>query len=225
MPDPTFAGALADPDVLRNVLSHLTIRETLNLRFVSRATKSAIDTGIPAQEKLFFAAVVPAVPPPLPTYLELNPLLFARRHVYILRNTFQFYEHPGGFYELHLQTGRDQEKLLNRNWKGCQAMLTRPSLTSLQVNMRGYKPAPFTNANQGTASICWIAWPTVNNANGVTYGDVLREAVRECRRQGQNPYHRMTFEVRFPPGHKLRLGPYEEVLGALDDQHRARLGL
>lgn len=188
-------GPTKCPQELRNILSHLTIRETLDLRFVSPATRNAIDTRIAAQEKFFFFPIVLAVPPAPPTYLELNPLLFARRHFYILRNSFQFYEHPRGFYELHLQTGRDQEKLLNTNWKGCEAVLTRPSLTSLQVNMRGHKPTPFTNANQGMASICWIAWPTVTNANGVTYGDVLREAVRECRRQGQNPYHRMTFST------------------------------
>ncbi|KAF2167371.1 hypothetical protein M409DRAFT_53976 [Zasmidium cellare ATCC 36951] len=214
MSNTTRHGILVPIASLETLLSHLTLRETLTLRRLSSPIKNIIDTAVPAQQKLFFTAVLPVIPPPLPTTLELNPLLFARSYKWFKKDRFQFYEHPGQFYQFHLG---DQPQ------PGVAA--GAQPLEGQGGGPHAAKPDDAHVAYPAPPPITWIARITVTNANGVKYGDLLRQAVRECRRQGARGTDSVTMEARFPYGQRLRLEKYTEVLGRLSDGQRERLGV
>lgn len=210
------------------ICANLPIRDVLSLRALNNNYRIILDASNPYQERLFFRAVLPQLPQQLPVTLELNPLLFARPYRWFRRNGFSFYKHPnGGFYELHIETSLNQEALLNHiTWRGKQAVLTRPSQTTLTVDMRAYRMAPPMSAQPRIDTMTWIAGRlTISNANGITYGDLLVEAVRLGRRNGGSPGDKVIMEVRFLVGHNLRLGRYTEVLGQLSEQQRRGLGV
>lgn len=220
----TLADVLANDECMKRLFSVLTIREVHTLRYL-RALKTHIDHQNAAQEKLFYRGVIPDPVSAEPVELELNPLLFARRHKYIKNGSISFCELRPGHFELHLETNQNIEILLNNiNWRGKDAILTRPSQKELEVHIRAHRPNPPMMHNPPPPAITAIGRVTVRNNTGITYGDLLREAVELGKKQGAAMNNSYTMELMFP-GQTLHLGKYIELYNELSSQQRAWLGI
>lgn len=207
LPPKTLADVLTADRCMEKIVSHLSIRDVFNLRYL-RTLKPLIGNSQPAQEKLSFHAVLSQ------PELKLNTLLFARPHGYFKPSSVQFYQLPSDVYELHFEKSGNFQQLEKSDCTIKDAVITRPSLTELTLDMRVYRPG----------AIVAIRRVVVTNGEGVTYGDLLQEAAKMMRER-RGLVGGVVMEMRFPVGQKLRMGPYTEVIGALSRAQLDKLGV